>query len=330
MKKNTIMSFLAYKTLRFSTLLVAIFIICFLLISNSPIDPVRAYIGADMMGVSVEQKAKIEQYWGLNKSPIQQAGNWLKAVSKGDLGNSLIYRKPVIGVIGEKFQASLLLMAVAWIFSGIIGFALGVISGMNQGRFIDRIIKFYCLTLASTPTFWLGLLMLIIFAVKLRLFPIGLGVPIGVLSNEITFAEKINHLILPAITLSIIGVSTVALHTREKIITVLNTDYVLFARARGEKGFALFSRHIFRNILLPFITIQFTSFGELFGGSVLAEQVFSYPGLGQATILAGTRGDVPLLLGIALFSAIFVFIGNLIADILYYVVDPRIREVETI
>ena len=106
----------------------------------------------------------------------------------------------------------------------------------------------------------------------------------------------------------------------------MNSDYVLFARARGEEGLVLLRRHGLRNIALPAITLQFASFGELFGGSVLAEQVFSYPGLGQATVQAGLRGDLPLLLGIAIFSALFVFTGNLIADLIYSVVDPRIRE----
>lgn len=117
-----------------------------------------------------------------------------------------------------------------------------------------------------------------------------------------------------------------ALHTRQKLVEVLASDYVLFARARGEKGFALFWRHGLRNIALPAITLQFAAFSELFGGAILAEQVFSYPGLGKATIDAGLRGDVPLLLGIVLFSTVFVFVGNVIADLIYYVVDPRTRE----
>ena len=106
----------------------------------------------------------------------------------------------------------------------------------------------------------------------------------------------------------------------------LTSDYVLFARARGEHGFVLFWRHGLRNIALPAITLQFASFSELFGGAVLAEQVFSYPGLGQATVEAGLRGDVPLLLGLVIFSTLFVFVGNLMADLIYHVVDPRTRE----
>ena len=137
--------------------------------------------------------------------------------------------------------------------------------------------------------------------------------------------DRIKHLILPALTLSIVGVANVALHTRQKLIEVLASDYVLFARARGEHGFVLFWRHGLRNIAMPAITLQFASFSELFGGAVLAEQVFSYPGLGQATVEAGLRGDVPLLLGIVIFSTLFVFVGNLLADVIYQFVDPRTR-----
>jgi peptide/nickel transport system permease protein len=123
-----------------------------------------------------------------------------------------------------------------------------------------------------------------------------------------------------------VGISNIALHTRQKIIDVLESDYVLFAKARGESTFSIIKRHGLRNIMLPAITLQFASFSELFGGSVLAEQVFSYPGLGNAVTQAGLKGDVPLFLGIALWSALFVFVGNLMANIIYGIVDPQIRE----
>lgn len=318
--------FILSKGLRMLTLLIAICLISFLLIKNSPIDPIQAYIGADMLKVGPEQREKIAEYWGLNQPVMVQFFNWGSALIKGDLGTSMIFRRPVAEIIGERFLNSLALMLTAWLLSGVIGFVLGVVSAMKKGTWIDRIIKWYCYTLASTPTFWMGLLMLIVFAVWLGWFPIGLGVPAGVLAEDVTLMDRIQHLILPALTLSILGVANVALHTRQKLIDVLASDYVLFARARGERGFTLFWRHGLRNVALPAITLQFAAFSELFGGAILAEQVFSYPGLGQATVEAGLRGDVPLLLGLVIFSTLFVFVGNLIADLIYYVVDPRTRE----
>lgn len=318
--------YVAGKALRMISLLIALCIVSFILVKNSPIDPVQAYIGADMMRVSEEQREQIAENWGLDKPPVEQFLNWAGAIVQGDFGTSMIYRAPVLEVIGNRFAASLALMGVAWLLSGIFGFLMGVVAGMNKGKLIDRAIKWYCLTLAATPTFWLGLILLMIFSVWLGWFPIGLGVPVGVLSENVTLSEKIYHLILPALTLSIVGVANIALHTRQKLLDVLESDYILFARANGESGLGLVWKHGVRNIALPAVTLQFASFSELFGGSVLAEQVFSYPGLGQATVQAGLRGDVPLLLGIVLISAIFVFTGNLIGDIICSVVDPRIKE----
>ncbi|MEK5441192.1 ABC transporter permease [Fredinandcohnia sp. FSL W7-1320] len=317
--------FLLLKAVRMVTLLVAICFISFLLIKNSPIDPIQAYIGADLLKVGPEQREMIAKYWGLDQPVIVQFFNWGSSLLRGDLGTSMIYRRPVADIISERFINSLALMLSAWILSGIIGFFMGVIAAMKKGTWIDRLIKWYCFTLASTPTFWMGLLILIVFAVWLQWFPIGMGVPAGVLAEDVTLADKIKHLILPALTLSIVGVANIAMHTRQKLIDVLASDYVLFARARGEQGFVLFWRHGLRNVALPAITLQFAAFSELFGGAVLAEQVFSYPGLGQATVEAGLRGDVPLLLGLVIFSTLFVFVGNLIADIIYRIVDPRMR-----
>lgn len=318
--------FIIRKGLRLLTLLVALSILSFSLVMYSPLDPIQAYVGADMMRVGSEQREKIAEYWGLDKSPPEQYLRWAGAFVQGDLGTSMIYRQPVLEVISGKFMASLALMGVAWLLSGLLGFVLGVIAGLKQGTWIDSVIRWYCLTLASTPTFWLGLLLLIVFALWLGWFPVGLGVPAGVLAEEVTLASRIQHLILPALTLSILGVANIALHTRQKLVDVMNSEYILFARARGERGFGLFWRHGLRNVALPAVTLQFASFSELFGGAVLAEQVFSYPGLGQTVVQAGLRSDIPLLLGIVIFSALFVFAGNLMADIIYRFVDPRIRE----
>ena len=164
-----------------------------------------------------------------------------------------------------------------------------------------------------------------IFGVWLKVLPIGLSVPIGLEASGVTFLDRLRHAILPALTLSITGISNIALHTREKMIDVMESDYVLFARARGESTWQIVQRHALRNVLLPAITLQFASISEIFGGSVLVEQVFSYAGMGQAAVTAGLGSDMPLLMAITIVSAMFVFGGNLIANILYGVVDPRIR-----
>ena len=224
-----------------------------------------------------------------------------------------------------KLANSLWIMAAAWILSGLIGFLMGIIAGAKKGKTADRIISSYALVTASTPAFWVALVLLVVFAVWLKLLPIGLSVPIGVEASAVTMRDRLIHGILPAAALSITGISNIALHTREKMAQVMESDYVLFARARGESEWSIIRRHGIRNILLPAMTLQFASVSEIFGGSVLVEQVFSYPGLGQAAVTAGLGGDVPLLMGITIISAAIVFLGNFTANLLYGTVDPRIR-----
>lgn len=305
-------------------LLISVSMVSFFLITHSPIDPIDTYLGEAR--ISDEQRIKLEEEWGLNKSPLERYVIWGEHILRGDMGESITYHQPVKKVIEERFYASLMLMGTAWIITGFLGFALGIVSGMNKNSFLDRCIKTFCLLLASTPVFWIGLLMLMIFAVELGWFPLGLSIPIGKLSSEVTLAERLHHLVLPALTLSITGIANITLHTRQKLLDVLSTDYVLFAKARGETARQILWRHGLRNICLPAVTLQFYYFSELFGGSILAEQVFSYPGLGNAVVHAGLHGDAPLLLSVALFSALFIFVGNLTANIIYGLVDPQIKE----
>jgi peptide/nickel transport system permease protein len=244
----------------------------------------------------------------------------------GDFGASITYKRPVLAVISERFSYSIVLMLSAWVLSGILGYVAGIAAGVNAYGLFDRVLKNFCLVLQSAPTYWLGLLILSLFAVKLGWFPFGMAVPAGKLAAEVTFADRIHHLILPVFTLTIVSIGKITLYTRQKTIEILNSDYILFARARGERSRQLVCRHLLRNTALPAVTLQFASFSELFGGMALAENVFAYPGIGTATTAAALNGDVPLLLGIALIGALFVFFGNLIANILYGVVDPRLRE----
>lgn len=320
--------FIGKKLCKLLLLMLVVEVITFALMEASPIDPVTAYVGAST-AIGAEQRELIAEKWGLNQPPASRFMSWLSNILKGDWGDSMIYRRPVMDVIRQKFLSSLALMAAAWLLSGILGFFLGVLSGYKEHSIIDRLISGYCHVLISTPAFWLGILFIIVFSVKLHWLPVGLSVPIGVLQSEVSFADKVRHLILPALTLTFTGIASICLHTREKTIEVLRSDYVIYARARGESGRSILHNHVYRNVLLPAVTLQFLSFSELFGGAVFVEQVFSYPGLGYTTVQAGLRSDMPLLMGITVISLIFVFSGNLIADLLYLVIDPRIRERRT-
>ena len=253
---------------RFLLLMVAVAVVTFALVSLSPVDPLQANVGqAALMSMSEEKRAALAAYWGADTPMFERFLAWAGDLLHGDLGMSL--RE----VIASRAANSLALMGVAWVASGVLGFVLGVAAAPREGRLLDRFVRGYCFVLAASPTFWVGLLLLMVFSVWLGWFPLGFSVPVGVAAVDVTFADALHHMALPAITL------------------------------------------------------QFSQIAEIFGGSVLVEEVFSYPGLGQAAVTAGLGGDVALLAGIALVSAALVFTGNLAANLIYGLVDPRMRPV---
>ena len=318
---------IARHVLKFALLMVAVSFVVFVLVSVSPIDPVQVNVGqVAYVSMGEEKRAQLQEYWGVGTPLWERYLNWANAVLHGDFGTSLRFNAPVAEVIAVRAGNSLALMAVAWVVSGVLGLAMGVAAGVFRGRWPDRVIRGYCYVLASTPAFWLGLVALMVFSVWLGWFPFGFSVPVGVAASDVTLVDMLRHLALPALVLSVVGVANIALHTREKTIDILESDYVKFARTRGESTCTVVCHHGLRNLALPAITLQFASVSEIFGGSVLVERVFSYPGLGQAAVTAGLGGDVALLAGIALVSAALVFGGNLAANILYGIIDPRMKE----
>lgn len=312
-------------TLRMLLLVAAVSVLSFILVTASPVDPLTAYVGAEST-LSQEAKAEIAEHWGLNDPPAQRFLTWAGNTLHGDLGTSITYNLPVGEVILSRVWYSLALIFAAWALSGALGFVSGIFAALYQGRLFDKCIKTFCLILQSAPVFWFGLLMLTVFSVFLGWFPLGQAAPVDKLAQDVTLWDRLYHMILPTITLSILGISKITLYTRQKLIEIMNSDYFLFAKARGESTKQLILRHGLRNISMPAITLQFASFSELFGGIALAETVFSYPGLGSAITAAALSGDAPLLIGIAMFSGIFVFAGNFIANVLYSIVDPRLKE----
>lgn len=311
---------------RLLLLLAAVSALAFALVAASPIDPVRANTGqASYAHMSDQKRAELAEYWGSDTPVIERYLHWLGGVLHGDWGESLRFNRPVATVLAERAGNTALLMLVSWLLSGLLGTGLGILAGMCRGRAPDRAIGAYCALLSATPTFWLGLVALMVFSVSLGWFPFGFSVPVGVDAASVTLSQRLYHMVLPALVLSCTGVASVALHVREKVIDVLESEYARFAATRGLATTQIVRRHGLRNLLLPAIVLQFAQVGEIFGGSVLVEQVFSYPGLGQAAVTAGVGGDAPLLVGIAVVSAAIVFCGNALADLLFSLLDPRVR-----
>jgi len=314
------------RLLRLVLVLLCVAAVSFGLMMLSPIDPVDAYLGPQMAQVSPEQRALIAEQWGFDAPAMVQFSHWLRQLLSGELGWSHIYNQPVSEVIGQRFQRSFFLLFGAWLLSLALGMLLGIAAGSKEGAWLDRLISGYAYITASTPTFWLAMLALLLFSVTLGWTPTCCAGPMGVLRQEVGPLTRLHHLILPMATLALLGMATITLHTRAKMVAFMRSETALHAFAQGASHFDIAWRHGLRHASLPAITLAFASLGELFGGSLLIEQVFAYPGLGQATVAAGLRSDVPLLLAIALFTALFVSMGNLIADGLYQLADPRIAQ----
>ena len=324
MDKMKITSYIIRNFLKMVILITLTCIITFILAVNSPIDPIRQYVGVQT--ITEEQREAIKEYWGLNDAKIERFIKWSSNLLRGDFGKSIMFRKDVLDIITERAGNSLSLMIPTFVMTGVFGYFIGLYMGKHPNSIGEQILKSICIVFTATPNFWVGILMLIIFCLKLGVFPIGFSIPIGANAADVSILDRIYHAILPAITLTLVHIPNIALHTRSKVIEVLESDYVLFARARGDSEKSIMKNHVIKNTVLPAITIHFSSFSEIFGGSILAENVFSYPGLGSTIVDAGLGGDIPLLLGITIIASIFVFIGNFISDLLHLIINPIIRQ----
>ncbi|HCB1916161.1 TPA: ABC transporter permease [Citrobacter braakii] len=311
--------------LRLIVLLVLVAAGTFMLLSFSPVDPIRAYIGNDLLHVPPEQYARIAARWGLDQPLWERFGHWFIRVLQGDLGYSMLFNAPVASVIKERFATSFALLGGAWLLSGILGTAMGFVAGRYLNRWPDKAICRLSYLLSSLPTFWIGMLLLALFAVRWPVFPVCCAWEPGNSGDMATLAERLRHLVLPVCALSLLGLGQITLHTRESIASVMRSDFVRFARSQGDKGWSLLRHQVLRHAITPALCLQFASLGELLGGALLAEKVFAYPGLGQATIDAGLRGDLPLLMGIVLFSTILVFIGNSLSTWLVHVLNRALE-----
>ena len=202
---------------------------------------------------------------------------------------------------------------------------MGFVAGRYLNRWPDKAICRLSYLLSSLPTFWIGMLLLALFAVRWPVFPVCCAWEPGNSGDMATLAERLRHLVLPVCALSLLGLGQITLHTRESIASVMKSDFVRFARSQGDKGWSLLRHQVLRHAITPALCLQFASLGELLGGALLAEKVFAYPGLGQATIDAGLRGDLPLLMGIVLFSTVLVFIGNSLSTWLVHVLNRALE-----
>jgi len=300
-------------------MLIAVSIVSFLLIKLAPGDPVQAYITPEMGPADIE---RIRESMGLNDPIHIQYIRWIRNVLKGNLGYSLVNHRPVATQITERLPATIGLMLTSLIFSMIIGIIIGLFSAANQNKLFDQIVTIISYLGISLPSFWFAMILIYLLSLKLHLLPsIGMRTT-GVYSTW----DLIKHAIMPILVLSIQNIAVVARYIRSNTISELKEEYVTVQLASGASKNEILYKYVLKNAILPVITILGMSLPSLVSGAFITESIFGWPGMGQLGMTAIFSYDYPLIMAITMFSSLVLILGNLLSDILYSVVDPRIKE----
>lgn len=294
-------------------------ILCFALVKAAPGDPVMTYVQPNMSEKAIED---IRESLGLNKPIYLQYFIWLGKILQGNFGNSLMNNRPVLAQILERLPATAILMGSSIILGFIFSIFLGLYSGKYKNGILDKITSTLCYIGISIPTFWFGILLIYLFSVNNQLLP-----SIGMHSDGVnTLSDLLLHLIMPCAVLTFVNAAQYIQYLRSSTITELTSDYVMVQTAYGMKDSGILFKHVLKNAMLPMITVLGMSLQSLVSGAIITEQVFAWPGIGQLAVTSVTQFDYPLIMGITMFTAFLVVLGNLIADIMYAVFDPRIRK----
>ena len=310
----------------FSGILTAliVFTLNFVIIKAAPGDPIKTLMGKDTNDPVL--RAALEEKWGLNEPEYKQYLNYLNNALHGDLGTSIIYDEPVSEMIGSRWGPTVLLGLVAAIIALLVGTVLGIYAARREGGILDGILSMVSYALDAMPSFWLGLMLMIIFATNLGLLPTnGMTDPRASYTGLAYVADVARHMVLPCLTLSLITMPGYFRIAKSSVLQVSNEDFITTLRATGMSERKIFNKYIFRNAILPTITIFGITMAFLITGITLIEIVFSWPGMGRLTMTAINQRDYPTLMGIYLVVAICVSAVMIVVDIVYALFDPRIR-----
>ncbi len=284
-------------------------LLTFLLIFAGPTDPAQALVGDKATGVSIDH---IRQQYGLDKPLYSQYLTYMSHVLRGDLGDSYYFRQPVTKILFSRLPATALLAVSIMVVAMLLAIPIGVIAALRHGTLLDRGVMIFQLLSLSLPTFFFGLLLIYFFAFKLKWFPVG---------GYGTFRQ----LILPTLSVAVPWSAWYATVLRSSMLDALSADYVRTAYAKGLSTRLVALRHMLRNALLPVVTMLGVDMASLLTGIVLVERVFSWPGIGFGTLQAAQHMDVPVIMGSVLFGAVLIGLANLIVDLLYTWLDPRVQ-----
>lgn len=296
--------FILNRLLQLIPLLLGISLLSFLVMHLAPGDPTALFIEPNIDPLEL---ARVRANWGLDQPIFIQYLVWLKNALLLDFGRSYTTGLPVITEIGERLPMTLLLMIPSFILTLLITIPVGVISAVKKNSWFDNLFTFFSFAGMAIPTFWLGLMLMLVFSVKLHWLP------------------AVGSLALPLITMTIGSLAGLTRYQRGAMLEVLNQEYIRVARAKGLPERLVIFKHALRNALLPTITILGLSLPDLFGGAFVIETIFAWPGMGRLGVQAIFQRNYPTIMGIVMISAILIIVGNLLADIAYAMVDPRIR-----
>lgn len=305
---------LGKRLLQIIIVLIGISFLTFLLTYLAPGDPVRTMYASTGIVPSEEVMNQTREEMGLNRPFLVQYGSWLAGCLKGDFGTSYSLKKPVLDLLGSRLWPTLKLSLFSMLLMLLVSIPFGMLAAVNKNKWIDYLVRGFTFLGVSIPNFWVGLLLISYFCVKLKLLP--------VVSTTTTF----QNMILPSVTLAFAMSAKYTRQVRTAVLEELSQDYVTGARARGVKEWKILWLNVFPNSLLPLITMLGLSMGSLLGGTAVVEVIFSYPGLGNLAVSAITSYDYPLIQGYVLWIALIYMVINLLVDISYNFVDPRMRE----
>lgn len=306
-------------------LLLTVVVLNFVLIHSAPGDPAEVIAG-EMGGATQELMDDIRRQYGLDKPLYEQIAVYVGKIATGNLGYSFYFNEPVTKLIAQRLPATILLVVAALVLAVVIGVVMGVISARKPKGVFNSFVTIFALIGYAAPVFWTGIMLILAFAFYLPIFPVnGMYNVINPKDGLDHALDVLRHLALPAISLAILNAAQYSRLSRASMIDTLNADYIRTARAKGLNERVVVVKHALRNALLPVVTMVGLQFGHLFAGAILVETVFSWPGLGRLVFESILRRDYPTLLGVLFFSALFVMAANILTDLVYRIIDPRIR-----
>lgn len=310
-------------------LMIGVSIVCFALLKSAPGDPItaiRAQGRASGSTLQASDAAALREQLGLNDPVYVQYFDWLGLAIKGDFGYSTRQNTPVFDVIKDRLPNTAKLALVSFVLTLAIALPLGILSAVKQYSKLDYFLTFFNFVGISIPQFWLGLMLVYFFAVNLGWFPTtGMKSPTVEPGFINSLRDSLDHYVLPVVSITVVGIAGYMRYQRASMLEVIHQDYIRTARAKGLSERVVIFKHAWRNALIPIITLLGYVFVILVEGSVVVENIFSWPGMGQLAVTSLQQRDYPVMMGIVLLSATLILLGTLLSDIIYAVVDPRVR-----